>query len=42
MTVGASKKRVTVYRSSVTGKFVTAGYARRNPRITEKEHIRRK
>jgi hypothetical protein len=35
-------KRLTVYRSSETGRLVKAGYAKRNPRTTEKERIRRK
>jgi hypothetical protein len=28
-----------VYRSSVTGKFVTETYADKHPKTTEKEHV---
>lgn len=33
-------KPKTIYRSSITGKIVTAKYAKENPAITEKETIR--
>jgi hypothetical protein len=35
-------RRVTVHRSSKSGRFVKAGYAKRYPSITEKERIRKK
>ncbi len=38
----APSKRVVIYCSSTTGKFVKAGYATKNPRTTEQERIRRK
>lgn len=31
--------RKTVYRSAVTGKFVTERFADGHPRTTEKEHV---
>jgi len=31
--------RKTVYRSSVTGKFVTETYAGKHPKTTEKERV---
>lgn len=34
-----TKKR-TVYRSSVTGRFVTKKYTKQKPRITEKERVK--
>jgi hypothetical protein len=33
--------RVTVHRSSVSGKFVKKGYAKAHSRTTEKERIRK-
>ena len=30
----------TVYRSSITGRFVTKKYAKQKPRTTEKERIK--
>lgn len=36
----AKPGRRTVYRSSVTGEFVTRRYAERHPRTTEKERVR--
>jgi len=33
-------KTITVYRSSITGRFITKKYAKRKPRTTEKETIR--
>jgi hypothetical protein len=33
-------KRKTVYRSSVSGRFVKKSYAKAHPRITEKERVR--
>ena len=38
---GGSGSRRTVYRSSVSGKFVKSGYAKKHPRITEKERVRK-
>ena len=36
-----SKKRIiTVYRSSITGKFITKKYAKQKPKTTEKERIK--
>lgn len=32
--------RRTVYRSAITGEFVTKQQAKRNPNTTEKEHYR--
>ena len=34
-------KKVTVNLSSVTGKFIKEGYAKKHPRTTEKEHYRK-
>jgi len=36
----AKTREWTVYRSSVTGKFVTKKYAKQKPRTTEKERIK--
>lgn len=36
----AKKKRKTVYRSSITGRFVRKQDAKRNPKKTEKEQVR--
>lgn len=33
-------KRRYVYRSSVTGRFVSAGYAKRYPHLTEKQRMK--
>lgn len=35
-------KKVTVHRSSVTGKFVTEKYTDKHPKTTETEKIKRK
>lgn len=32
-------KEWTVYRSSITGKFVTKKYAKQKPRTTEKQRV---
>jgi len=34
------KRRITVYRSSKTGRLVTADYARRHPATTERQRVR--
>ena len=36
----AKEKRKTVYRSSITGRFVRKLDAKRNPKKTEKEQVR--
>lgn len=33
-------KTITVYRSSITGRFVTKKYTKRKPRTTEKQRIK--
>jgi hypothetical protein len=42
MTRKSVGRRVTVHRSSKSGRFVKAGYAKRYPSTTEKERIRKK
>jgi len=37
----AKTKRTTVYRSSITGRFVRKGDAKRNPKKTEKERVKK-
>lgn len=37
-----NRSTVDVSRSSISGRFVTEQYAKRNPRITEQERIRKK
>ena len=32
-------KKKTVHRSSVTGQFVTEGYAKKHPKTTERERV---
>ncbi len=39
--MGRKVPRQTAHRSSVDGKFVTENFARRNPRETEREQIKR-
>jgi len=36
---GAGSEKKTVHRSSVNGKFVTEEYAKKHPKITEKEKV---
>lgn len=36
----AKTKKKTVFRSSVTGKFVKGSYAKKHKRTTEKQHER--
>jgi hypothetical protein len=38
---GRRGARKTVHRNSVSGKFVKKGYAKRHPRTTETERVRR-
>ncbi len=39
--MGKKVPRQTAHRSSVHGRFVTEKFADRNPRVTEKERIKR-
>ncbi len=38
----AKAKKKSVYRSAVTGKFVTKKYTLKNPKTTERESVRQK
>jgi|GEM_PF-1823279 len=40
MRKGKTKRR-TIYRSSVTGKFISRKQAEKKPRTTEKERVKR-
>ena len=33
----SKKRKITAYRSSISGKFVTKKYAKQKPRVTEKQ-----
>lgn len=36
-----NKNKKIVYRSSETGRFVTENYAKKHPKTTEKEHVKK-
>lgn len=36
----SQKRKITIYRSSVTGRFVRKTYAKKKPRTTTKESMR--
>ncbi len=40
MAKSVSKPTITVNRSSISGKFVKANYAKKHPKTTEKEHYK--
>ena len=37
-----SNKKITLNRSSITGRFVTEKYAKAHPKTTQKEHREKK